>query len=73
MTIVKGYQWMANMAYGGVYEFPNNLDKEEVHMPPNTTLVSPPAVIDEGQEAYWDRGQWKLRVKTEINPPAPEG
>jgi hypothetical protein len=62
--LIKGYQWMANMAYGGIYEFPRNLDKVQVHLPPNTTLVAPPAIIPEGQEAYWNGTQWALRLLT---------
>ena len=58
-TMIKGYQYKSNKRYSGIYEFPNNLDKEEIHMPPNTTLVAPPA-IPEGKEVLWDGKGWSL-------------
>ena len=64
--MIKGYQYKSNKRYSGIYEFPNNLDKEEIHMPPNTTLVAPP-VIPEGKEALWDGIGWSL-VDEELAP-----
>ena len=74
--MIKGYQYKSNKRYSGIYEFPNNLDKEEIHMPPNTTLVAPP-VIPEGKEALWDGIGWSLvdeelaPVDSRSNPPEP--
>lgn len=43
-TII-GFQFdPATGRYIGEYEFPNNMDQEEIHLPPNTTLERPPAV-----------------------------
>ncbi|WAK01870.1 hypothetical protein [Methylobacter sp. YRD-M1] len=61
-TMITGYQWKANKAFAGVYVFPNNLDKEEVYLPPNTTLVPVHTNIPEGQEAYWTGSGWSLRA-----------
>jgi hypothetical protein len=68
-TMIKGYQYKSNKRYSGIYEFPNNLDKEEIHMPPNTTLVAPPT-IPAGKEALWDGKGWSL-VDEELLPVDP--
>jgi len=70
-TMIKGYQYKSNKRFGGDYEFPNNFDKEEIHMPPNTTLIAPP-VIPEGKEALWDGTSWSL-VDEEIIASNPNG
>jgi hypothetical protein len=70
-TTIKGYQYKNNKRFSGEYEFPNNLDKEEIHMPPNTTLVAPPA-IPEGKEALWGGKSWRL-VNEEIITSIPNG
>jgi hypothetical protein len=70
-TMIKGYYYKSNKRYSGVYEFPNNLDKEEIHMPPNTTLVTPP-VIPTGKEALWDGKVWSL-VDEEVLQANPNG
>ncbi|MGZ8270727.1 MAG: hypothetical protein ACXWT5_06050 [Methylophilus sp.] len=58
--LITGYTWMANGAFGGAYQFPNNKDKEEIHVPPHTTLIAPPAV-EQGKEAYWTGSAWDIR------------
>ena len=70
-TMIKGYQYKSNKRFSGEYEFPNNLDKEEIHMPPNTTLVAPP-VIPTGKEALWDGKGWSL-VDEEVMQSSPNG
>jgi hypothetical protein len=76
-TMIKGYHYKSNKRFSGDYEFPNNLDKEEIHMPPNTTLVAPPT-IPAGKEALWDGKGWSLvdeelpPVDPRSNPPEPE-
>ena len=70
-TMIKGYHYKSNKRFAGVYEFPNNLDKEEIHMPPNTTLVPPP-VIPTGKEALWDGAGWSL-VDEEVMQSNPNG
>ena len=70
-TMIKGYQYKSNKRFSGDYEFPNNLDKEEIHMPPNTTLVAPP-VIPVGKEAIWDGTSWSL-VDEEVLQSNPNG
>jgi hypothetical protein len=69
--LITGYQWMANKKFGGIYEFPNNKDKEEIHMPPNTTLIAPPLDIPEGKEIYWTGTEWGFRDIVEEFPPNP--
>lgn len=63
---ITGYQYKANGRYNGIYRFPNNKDKEEVHLPPMTTLVAPPPISDlaEGMEHAWDGTQWVQRPWT---------
>jgi hypothetical protein len=63
--ILTGYQWMDNMTFGCVYPFYNNMDKEEILMPPKTTLVVPPSPI-EGKEIYWTGSNWDYRDITSI-------
>jgi hypothetical protein len=63
MSKITGHQWGDDMRYIGAYEFPNNLDKEEIHLPPRTTLLEPPMGLPVDQEAAWfERGQrWIVR------------
>jgi hypothetical protein len=69
--MIKGYQYKSNKRFSGEYEFPNNLDKEEVHIPPSTTLVAPPT-IPVGKEALWDGKVWGL-VDEEVMQSNPNG
>lgn len=58
--MITGYQWGDNFLYIGEYIFPHNLDKEEIHLPPRTTL-SPPSIVPRvDEELYWDN-DWKVR------------
>lgn len=59
---IKGYQFSPKDGrYIGEYEFPNNLDKEEIHLPPNTVL-EPPPVGDYNDVAYWRGNAWELVI-----------
>ena len=51
--LIDGYQFGEHNQFIGVYQFPNNLDKEEIHLPAHTTLVPVPKLLD-NQEAIWD-------------------
>lgn len=68
-TMIKGYQWKSNMAYSDVYMFPDNMDKVEIHMPPNTTLIPPPEVPADC-EAAWDGSNWYVRLIVPEFPPS---
>jgi|PlaIllAssembly_1097288.scaffolds.fasta_scaffold00627_6 hypothetical protein len=57
---VTGYSIMADGMYGGVYQFPNNLNSLEIHVPPMTTLDAPP-VAGVGEAAFWNGSEWELR------------
>ena len=65
--IITGYQYgPINGEFRGIYEFPNNLDKEEIHMPPFTTLVAPPEV-QEGMVACWNGTEWIVKLDNNIS------
>lgn len=60
--MITGYQYgPIHGDFRCVYEFPNNMDKEEIHMPPFTTLVPPPE-MEKGMWAYWTGTEWELRL-----------
>ena len=64
---IKGYQWsLETKQYTGEYVFPNNKDKEEIHMPPFTTLISPP-ICENGHILYWDGSKWYIDVDVNFN------
>jgi hypothetical protein len=59
---ITGYQWSpVDNKFMGEYSFPNNKDKEEIHLPPFTTLEKPPEETKE-TSAYWVDGEWVIRV-----------
>ncbi|MBR7777375.1 hypothetical protein [Undibacterium rugosum] len=58
---LTGYQWGDDGAYIGPYAFDNNLDKEDVHLPPRTTLTPPPDQLAVDEEAAWDGKLWVVR------------
>jgi hypothetical protein len=59
---IKGYQWSPqDKKFMGEYVFPNNKDKEEIHMPPFTTLISPPIYV-KGYSPYWDGNKWNIDI-----------
>lgn len=64
-STIKGYQWGDDGSFIGVYPFPNNQDKEEIHLPPRTTLIAPPTIIPAGYEAAFDVStqKWVIRVE----------
>ena len=59
--MIVGYQWRDDMSFAGAYSFPNNRDKVEVHMPPNTTLIAPP-ITAANEIAHWDGIEWVVSV-----------
>jgi hypothetical protein len=60
--LILGYQWSPeNNRYAGEYRFPNNKDKEEIYMPPFTTLVSPPET-KLGFCPYWNGNEWFIDI-----------
>ena len=65
-SMLIGYQYSQAKTFIGTYEFPNNQDKEEIHLPPNTTLVPAPTTIPSGKEAYWTGTEWLLRPLTPL-------
>ena len=69
--MITGYQYgPVHKDFRCVYEFPNNMDKEEIHMPPFTTLVAPPE-IPAGMMAYWNDTEWELRediISLKVDP-----
>jgi hypothetical protein len=58
--VIKGYQYGDGNVFIGTYVFEDNLDKEETHLPPRTTLIAPPSV-PVGHEAVWDGFNWFTR------------
>ncbi|MDO6385579.1 hypothetical protein [Uliginosibacterium sp. 31-12] len=63
-TAVVGYQYAPDTGrYIGPYEFPNNLDKEDIHLPPNTVLDAPPEAPAGKHPCYTD-GAWTLRIES---------
>lgn len=59
---VKGYQYSpVDGRFIGEYDFPNNLDREEIHVPPFTTLQAPP-VGDSNDIAFWRGDAWELVI-----------
>lgn len=59
--IITGYQYGVGNVFIGPYQFPKNLDQETLHLPPNTTLIEPPA-IPAGMLAVWDVSVWILKA-----------
>ena len=68
-NLITGYQYGDNKRFSCVYIFPDNLDKDEIHLPPNTTLIAPPD-LSENQDALWDGTMW-YAVDKEPVPPNP--
>lgn len=62
--IVTGYQYGDHGHFIGEYQFEKNLDKEEVHCPPRTTLLAPPTDLPVDRETYFDGEQWQVRLLT---------
>lgn len=63
---ILGYQWSPETKkYIGEYRFPNNKDKDEIYMPPFTTLVKPPETEREFV-AYWNGGEWVIDPNPDV-------
>ena len=63
---ILGYQWIPETKkYNGEYIFPNNKDKDEIHMPPFTTLVKPPETEKEFS-AYWNYNEWVINADPDV-------
>ena len=66
--LITGFQYSpVDGAFIGEYQFPNNLDKEEIHMPPNTTLLAPPAEVPFGSVAKWDGKAWVVIAVDQVS------
>ena len=64
--LIQGFQYSpTSFMFIGEYFFPNNEDKDEIHMPPNTTLVPPPDGVPDGFSVYWRDGAWVLDNDTD--------
>lgn len=64
--VITGYQWGDDNKYIGIYNFPNNLDREDIHLPPNTTLISPPKEVPNDSYIYWDGTNWGTKELANI-------
>ena len=63
---ILGYQWSPETKkYIGEYRFPNNKDKDEIYMPPFTTLVKPPETERESV-AYWNGNEWVINADPDV-------
>ena len=58
---IIGYQWGTHGQFIGAYSFPNNMDKEDIHFPPNTTLISPLTECPVDSEIAWNGESWEIR------------
>jgi hypothetical protein len=68
---ILGYQWSPETGeYLSEYKFPNNKDKDDIHVPPYTTLVEPPP-CPAGYVLFWDAGisDWRIKKKVIEHPP----
>lgn len=59
MKLITGYQYGDQNKLIGEYQFPMNLDSDQIHLPPNTTLKKPPQ--EDGKTAYFIDDNWVLR------------
>lgn len=65
--MVVGYQFNpVNGEFMGEYRFPNNKDKDSIHVPPNTTLTPPPSESSQGERPFWDGEQWVLKADASV-------
>ena len=60
--LLTGYVYDKDLYFKSVYEFPNNQDKDEVHLPPNTTLTPIPLKVAEKKIPQWipEQGKWNV-------------
>ena len=66
--LITSYHYMANGHYSGIYTFPQHKDQDPIHMPPNTTLIKPPVVLDT-QTAVWDGAKWSIIEGNQLAQP----
>ena len=67
--LITGYQYGDTKRFTSAYKFPQHEDQDPIHLPPNTTLIAPPA-LTENQDALWDGTAWSV-VDKEAFPPNP--
>lgn len=68
---ILGYQWSPETKrYMSEYRFPNNKDRDEIHLPPFTTLIKPHEA-EEGFISYWNGSEWTINVDPEAVPGHP--
>lgn len=71
-TMLKGYQWSpVDGRFIGEYEFPDNKDRVEVHLPPLTTLTAPPTDVPCGCCVFWREGAWVIENSPDPKPTKP--
>lgn len=58
---LTGYQYGDSGQFIGPYQFEKNKDKEEVHLPPRTTLTAPPSALAVDEEVWFDGEDWAVR------------
>ena len=70
--MITGFQFSPlDDRYMGEYEFPNNMDQEEIHLPPNTTLERPPAVGAD-KIVFRKEGKWVVEENPQPQSAHPE-
>ena len=61
--MITGYQYSPSTGFfTGEYKFPNNKDKDDIYLPPYTTLKAPPKrKLKEGNVWKWNEedNKWK--------------
>lgn len=66
--LITGYQFGPERGeFRGEYSFPNNLDKEKIHLPPFTTLVPPPENVPSGMHPCWNGEKWTIEVDNDLS------
>lgn len=65
---ITGYQYSPTDGhFTSEYSFPNNMDKEEIHLPPFTTLTAPPRDVPIGMWAVRKGEAWVLEEDNDPN------
>jgi hypothetical protein len=65
--LITGYQFCPDHGeFRCVYKFPNNKDKDEIHLPPYTTLVPPPSQYPSSLIPCWADKEWILKPINEV-------
>lgn len=77
-TQITGYQYGDHGHFIGAYQFEKNKDKDDIHMPPRTTLKTPPTDLQSDEEVHFDGSDWAIRKLTmpwlpDRDPPIAEG